>query len=401
MLDKHYHLSDLYENTSFERMQRVLEAEHKALATVDSFWKAPDYSALHSHDLLEVASFAAADKNLFTSLQATELQRLSAIEAAAQIALSRHSQIDAIAQHIVSPRYFADAVFYAKQDWSREVLKGPTVHLQDIVSSLYERANLAALTASQLPLSNVLESYRTRTDDLVLKLMRTDFGWWSDTRHLATFAQTCAFSNMLAVSPRVSTELYSAKSAILDSELPPLPTLAEHRRFLDAAGLTLPRWPRLLLRDSSERRQRFALRLRENAEAPHERQAKSLVHKYERVLREIIEEAMIATFGDDWAESRLPLCGCNDLLGKWRDGGGSVLSHADYFHYGRIMCHPEHFESVFSVGFANPDELSDLLKAARKYRATSHHARPFTPDDLRELRIVWRTIEAGLVALQV
>jgi hypothetical protein len=33
---------------------------------------------------------------------------------------------------------------------------------------------------------------------------------------------------------------------------------------------------------------------------------------------------------------------------------------------------------------------------AARLRAASHHARAFTPEDLRDLRVTWRTIEAGL-----
>jgi hypothetical protein len=63
------------------------------------------------------------------------------------------------------------------------------------------------------------------------------------------------------------------------------------------------------------------------------------------------------------------------------------------------MSHPEHFEAVFQVGFDDPQALAELWTRAGRLRAASHHARMFTPEDLRDLRLVWLTIEKGLVAL--
>jgi len=129
------------------------------------------------------------------------------------------------------------------------------------------------------------------------------------------------------------------------------------------------------------------------------KKAKSLVHQRERVLRGIIDGVMAEEFGDDWHLERLPLCDCKDLLGRWRRHGKNVLDHADYAHYARIMSHQEHFDHVFSRGFDDPDELAELMIRAGKLRAASHHAGDFTPDDLRDLRVTWRTIDTGLLAL--
>ncbi|MFC0194728.1 hypothetical protein, partial [Aureimonas pseudogalii] len=82
----------------------------------------------------------------------------------------------------------------------------------------------------------------------------------------------------------------------------------------------------------------------------------------------------------------------------WRKRGGDVLDHADYAHYARIMSNPEHFEVVFEAGFDDPAALAALLHDAGRLRAASHHARAFTLEDLRDLRVIWKTIETGLIA---
>jgi hypothetical protein len=149
---------------------------------------------------------------------------------------------------------------------------------------------------------------------------------------------------------------------------------------------------------TAEKRRRFKARLQGRAEPAHVRKAKSLVHRYELTLRDILDAVMADTYGEDWPDSRLPLCDCKDLLGRWRKRGGDVLDHADYAHYARMMSHPEHFEAIFEAGFDDPQALAMLLEDAGRLRAASHHARAFTPKDLRDLRVTWRTIEAGLLA---
>ena len=128
--------------------------------------------------------------------------------------------------------------------------------------------------------------------------------------------------------------------------------------------------------------------------------AKSLVHRYEFTMREILDDAMAEAYGENWREERLPLCDCKDRLGRWKKRGGDVLDHADYVHYARIISHPEHFDAVFQAGFDDPQESYDLLAKAGTLRARSHHPHKFNLEDLRDLRLTWRSIETGLIALE-
>ena len=125
----------------------------------------------------------------------------------------------------------------------------------------------------------------------------------------------------------------------------------------------------------------------------------TLVRQYEQLLRDFIDDAMAVAFGENWIEERLPLCDCRDLLRKWHKRGGDVFDHADFAHYERIMTHEEHFEVAFARGFEELDDLRRLLEAARNLRARSHHPHEFTAEDMRDLRVTWRMIERGLLAL--
>jgi hypothetical protein len=260
-------------------------------------------------------------------------------------------------------------------------------------------AQTQARLAQSVALPPVLEQYRTATEPLSVKLLALDvLGVGHMERHLEAFTQTSAVSDLIGQSQRVDSDLLSATRAFSLSSVPAFETLAGYRSFLDAAGLSLPRWPKFRLLTAAEKRRRFKARLQRKAEPPHFKKAKSLVHRYELMLREILDAVMADRYGEDWAEVRLPLCGCKGLLGRWRNGGGDVLDHADYAHYAQIMSHPEHFSAIFEVGFDDPKALAALLNAAGRLRAASHHARAFTPEDLRELRVIWRTIETGLLA---
>jgi hypothetical protein len=264
----------------------------------------------------------------------------------------------------------------------------------------FDHALKTAQIAGSIALPGVLEAYRTATDQLASKLALAQLHpSWDEQRHLGVFGQFSAYSDLLSASLLVGNELRRASAAITALEIPKFGSLADCRWFLDSAGLTLPRWPRIRRLSAAEKRQKFKSKLKEHSEPRPAREAKSMIHRYENVLREFIDDAMASEFGDDWAEQRLPLCNCRDLVGKWKNRGGHILSHADFAHYIRIMSHPEHFEAVFAAGFDDPNELVKVLEEARRLRAASHHGRAFTAEDLRDLRIAWRTIETGLISL--
>ncbi len=270
---------------------------------------------------------------------------------------------------------------------------------QLITPSAIAFAQDQARIAQNLALPSGLEQHRTAFEPFSIKLLALDaLGIGYSAHHLEAFSRASAMSDLFGQSLRVDRDLLAATRAFSLATMPGFDTLAGYRGFLDAAGLLLPRWPKLRLLSAAEKRRRFKARLQRRSEAPHVKKAKSLVHRYELTLREILDAVMAGTYGEDWAEARLPLCDCKDLLGRWRKRGGDVLDHADYAHYARIMSHPEHFSGIFEAGFDDPEALAALLDDAGRLRATSHHARPFTPEDLRDLRLTWRTIETGLLA---
>jgi hypothetical protein len=266
-------------------------------------------------------------------------------------------------------------------------------------SALYEARALAEL-AQTYALPAALDSYRTSIESLTSKLLHSQtFDAMRSPAYLDAFIQTSTLSDIFAESMRVDRRLQDATWQFSQATVPMLGTLRDYQHFLDAAGLSLGRWPHPRLISIGEKRQRLRSKLKSNAESMHVKKAKSLVHRYELTLRDLLYEAMSIEYGEDWAETRLPLCDCKDLLGKWKKRGGDVLDHADYAHYGRIMGNAEHFEVMFGAGFDDPEMLVELMQRAGTLRATLLHCHPFSKEDLRDLRLTWRTIETGLLAL--
>jgi hypothetical protein len=126
----------------------------------------------------------------------------------------------------------------------------------------------------------------------------------------------------------------------------------------------------------------------------------SLIHLEEAALRAAIDEWMSLEYGDDWASTRLPLSGCNGLLGKSRKRGGPPLKHADFTDYARIVSQPEHFAAIFSFAFDNAEEAFEMMVRLGQLRAAALHGREFEVEDLAELRVIWKTVAFGMARLE-
>ena len=263
-----------------------------------------------------------------------------------------------------------------------------------------EAARNLAMRADQLALPSALSEHQSSIAMMTDRFrLLDDDRLFRDARALEAFARTSAFSDAIRHASSVDRGLIDAAREYSLTAMPAFESFAAQRAFLDAAGLRLPRWPRIRLLTAAEKRRRFKARLQRNAETPQVKKAKSLVHRYELTMREIIDAVMADTYGEDWADQRLPLCDCKTLIGKRDKRGGEALDHADYAHYRLIMGHPQHFADIFHLAFPDPQTVGQLIDDAGRLRAASHHAHDFTADHLRDLRVVWRTLEAGLLAL--
>lgn len=364
-------------------------------------------------DLLALASpINAAEAAAAQARRYLELDRVAGMHSAFSASQAgRHLGLDGIAgahsafaasQAVVDRLGALEAL--ASSRWQREIRdleRGRAEWDRLFKPSEMDRAYEAVEAIAKLATPSAFERFTSDQDTLARRIASIQgASWWQQDVHLGAFANAAAMSGALLEVRGADFDLHKAATAFLGDPIPGLPTLADHRLFLNAAGLWLPRRPLVRRLSHHEKRQRLQAKLKSSAPEQHILKALSLTHRYELLLRDIIEQVMEAAFGEDWHE-RLPSCGCNGLLGKWRARQGSVLDHADFADYIRIMTHEEHYAAGFNVGFPDKDALEDLLNQARKLRANSHHPKPgqFTPQDLRTLRLVWRQLANGFVIL--
>jgi len=219
--------------------------------------------------------------------------------------------------------------------------------------------------------------------------------WWNDYQFEALNAHS-ALSGMFNGIRVVGSDSWQAIEVVLSEPLIGLESVRQAREFLEISGLL--RFPRYRTLTVQEKRRRVKRLIRDNEPPASVKKAQNLVHRYEKLLRVLIAQGMEQAYGESWSEARLPVCDCKKLLRKTLEGEESVLDHADYIHYELIMCHDEHFEAVFAVGYTDIDELRRTIKRLAQLRARSHHGRAFTSEDLRELVTLWRAMEAGFEA---
>jgi len=254
-----------------------------------------------------------------------------------------------------------------------------------------------ARRAGALALPGILEEFRSSEAALAARVAEAyRLPWWHDFQ-IDTLNTHAALSGVLAdVGPVTGNTLY-AVDAVLEESLIGFKSLRHATQFLEISGLwRTPRF-RVLTRQDKQRRVRFLLR--QNAPPSPVRKAHGLIHRHEKILRVMIENGMERIYGEDWARERLPLCDCKKLLGKTLGADESILDHADYKHYADIMCHPDHFASLFSAGYGDIDALRSMIQRLGQLRALASHARTFTVEDLRELTLLWRTMAKGFVEL--
>ena len=264
----------------------------------------------------------------------------------------------------------------------------------DAAANAIESARLAGA----LNLPDALERYRLSDTALSSQIVEAKKLAWFDAPRIAALNSHAAMSDLLDTTKIIGHGTLSAVNEFL-SEPSYLHSVRQVSQLMEVSKLLrLPRY-RILTRD--EKAGRIRVLVKNSAPSAHARRAHSFIHRYESVLRFVLADCMERAYGEDWAASRLPLCGCKNLLGKGKtlDEGETILDRADFTHYANIMCDSEHFDNVFSAGFDDPEELRQMIIRVGNLRARSHHARTFTPEHYRELVTLLRTIEAGLSGL--
>ena len=267
-------------------------------------------------------------------------------------------------------------------------------------TAVFDQAYELAQAAQQYHLDDYLDQFKTSVGPLTDKMLYLNsLESIRSEEHLRSFVQASTVADVLGHSHGFGFEAQQALAILSQQTIPQFASVQEYGHVLKAAGIALPRWPRLQLLTIAERRKRLRKLRGVNKGSKHRKEAWTVFDRNEQILREIIDAAMTDHYGEDWPLERLERCGCQRLLSRWMAHGGDVLDHADFGHYIYIMCDEEHFEAVFSIGFGELEGLKGLLTKAKSLRIPVMHAQSFTKEDLRDVRTTWKAIEAGLLGL--
>jgi hypothetical protein len=284
-------------------------------------------------------------------------------------------------------------------------------HRMAIASPVWSEAQRMAELVSRMQLPSTLASFHVVPERLAerLALMHPPAlaGHWTDPAVASGIANASALSRMFSDMGRVNADAWMAASEFRHAGLPGITDVGVARATLDAGGLQVglfsdPYFDRFILPPlptKGEKRRAWAKLTKRTTRSPHHLRAAARVRTIELSLRHVVTRAMEITYGPNWTEERLQRCGCKKLLGKVIGEGETRLEHADWTDYVRIMCDPEHFEAVFSLGFDDVEVLRTVLNAVREDRARALHFRTFTSDHLAAFRASCKVLEAGLIEL--
>ncbi|MDO8778986.1 MAG: Swt1 family HEPN domain-containing protein [Burkholderiaceae bacterium] len=110
------------------------------------------------------------------------------------------------------------------------------------------------------------------------------------------------------------------------------------------------------------------------------------LQRFERQLREFIDEVMSAQYGADWPRKRLAPKLYEDWEFKKRraESNGLILTFmdvADFTDYETIICKQDHWREVFESRFKKKESVRESLQRLQPIRLAAMHARIVTKED--------------------
>lgn len=110
------------------------------------------------------------------------------------------------------------------------------------------------------------------------------------------------------------------------------------------------------------------------------------LQRFERLLRQFINDAMTAQYGSDWPRKRLP----PQLYEQWvfkkqrAESNGVILKFidfADFTDYEKIICKQDHWREIFESRFKKKESVRESLQRLQPIRLTTMHSRIVTKED--------------------
>lgn len=219
-------------------------------------------------------------------------------------------------------------------------------------------------------LGNALKTIKGFDLELTAAL-RKDFGDWRDR---------ITFPESIFVDPVVRSDFYVARG--FNTALTDFPETAFHQS-LEAAGLegetfNLELYGAVVYQSTDPE---------EEAGLQRTNKCHDKLQRFERLLRQFINDAMTAQYGSNWPKKQL----LPELYENWEfkkqraESNGEILTLievADFSDYERIICKKDHWREVFEVRFKKMESVRESLQRLQPIRVAAMHARIVTKEDV-------------------
>lgn len=274
------------------------------------------------------------------------------------------------AAHLLAS-YQAGAVAVFAQQHAKDALDQQRF-LEAITTPWINSAGAARSATAILELQSIGNALRTvKGFDLGLtSALRQDFGDWRDK---------ITFPESVLIDPVARTDFYVTRG--FNTALTDFPEAAYHQT-LDLAGLDGERL-NLELYGSVVRP---SIDTNEEAGLQRTNKCHDWLQRFERRLRQFINDAMTAQYGSTWPKKRLD----PKLYEKWEDkkqraeSSGTILTFievADFTDYEMIICKQDHWREVFESRFKRKESVRESFQRLHPIRLAAMHARIVTKED--------------------
>lgn len=200
--------------------------------------------------------------------------------------------------------------------------------------------------------------------------LRLDLGDWRDK---------IAFPGSIFIDPVARTDFYISRG--FNTALTDFPDAAFHQS-LHVAGLD----GELLDFELYGAVVRPSANSNEEAGLQRTNKCHDQFQRFERRLRQFIDDEMTAQYGPDWPRKRLS----PTLYEQWEfkkqraESGGIILTFmevADFTDYETIICKQDHWREVFEIRFKKKESVRESLQRLHPIRLATMHARIVTKED--------------------
>ena len=200
--------------------------------------------------------------------------------------------------------------------------------------------------------------------------LRLDLGDWRDK---------ITFSESVFIDPVARTDFYVTRG--FNTALTDFPESAFHQSLelagLDGETLDIEFFGQVI-EPSADPEEEAGL---QRTNKCHDR-----LQRFERLLRQFINDAMTTQYGPDWPRKRL----APKLYENWEfkkrraESTGIILTFievADFTDYETIICKQDHWREVFETRFKKKESVRESLQRLQPIRLAAMHARIVTKED--------------------